>query len=98
MQRKYKMINANRYQDGRFFSIYGNQLHKSFKMFDFNGKKRTIKKSCDLCRFAELTEDEKFFICTVDNIPLNEALISKSVCDNFDISDLMLDDLFTRCR
>ena len=92
------MINVKRYADGRFFSIEDNQKEKKFKMFDFNGKERTIKKSCALCRFADLDDSEEFFICTIDNIVLNEALMKKSCCNQFDISDLMLDDLFTRCQ
>lgn len=92
------MIEIKRYEDGRFFSVESNQTEKKFKMFDFKGKERTIKKSCALCRFADLNDSEEFFICTIDNIILNEALMKKSVCNQFDISDLMLDDLFTRCQ
>ena len=92
------MINVKRYDDGRFFSIEDNQKEKKFKLFDFKGKERTVKKSCALCRFADLNDSEEFFICTIDNIVLNEDLMKKSCCNQFDISDLMLDDLFVRCQ
>jgi hypothetical protein len=62
-------------------------------LFNFKGKKQTVKSRCELCAFSEINEDTDLLQCDKTGL----LTLDGAVCDEFNITRGLLQDIYNGC-
>lgn len=92
-----KPINFKTNNLGRFFTPQNN-ANRKFKLYLYNGKQRTIKKRCEVCKYAEVDEAQDKLYCTNALIAVNEKVKvyvkDDGFCQMYDLSEQLASDMY----
>lgn len=64
------------------------------KVYDYQGKQKTIKPRCELCAFCEILEDEDLTLLCLKK---SQIVDDNHKCDEFNITRGMLNDIYCKC-